>query len=226
MNTLPLLVFDVNETLLDIESLTPFFHRVLGSAEAMREWFAQLVLYSQSLTLSGQYAPFGVLGAEVLRMTAATRHKTVREDDIAELGALVAAMPAWPEVPAALEKLKLAGFRLFTLTNNPLSTLSRQLEKAGLSGFFEKNFSVDPVGSFKPAQSVYHHVANKLTAPPARLCLIACHTWDIIGARSAGWDAAMVLRQGNALLWVGPQPGVVAADLAGAAEKIIRFYQT
>ncbi|MBH0619568.1 haloacid dehalogenase type II, partial [Salmonella enterica] len=62
------LVFDVNETLLDIETLEPLFLRVFGDGAAMRDWFAQLVLHSQSATLAGFYAPFGALGAGVLRM--------------------------------------------------------------------------------------------------------------------------------------------------------------
>ena len=46
------LVFDVNETLIDIESMTPLFERVFGDPQAMREWFNQLVLYSMTATLS------------------------------------------------------------------------------------------------------------------------------------------------------------------------------
>jgi 2-haloacid dehalogenase len=53
----PIIVFDVNETLLDIEILEPLFRRLFGSGHAMREWFAQLILYSEALTLAGAYAP-------------------------------------------------------------------------------------------------------------------------------------------------------------------------
>ena len=44
----PVLVFDVNETLLDIDVLNPIFDRIFGVPGRMREWFAQLILYSQS----------------------------------------------------------------------------------------------------------------------------------------------------------------------------------
>jgi 2-haloacid dehalogenase len=49
----PALVFDVNETLLDLETLTPHFARIFGDGGVMREWFAQLILYSEALTLAG-----------------------------------------------------------------------------------------------------------------------------------------------------------------------------
>ena len=71
-----LLVFDVNETLLDIEVLQPFFLRLYGDAAIMREWFAQLILYSQALSLAGIYKPFGELGAGVLRMVGEIENAT------------------------------------------------------------------------------------------------------------------------------------------------------
>lgn len=44
-----IIVFDVNETLLDIEILNPFFARAFGDAAVMRQWFAELILYSEAL---------------------------------------------------------------------------------------------------------------------------------------------------------------------------------
>ena len=58
-----IIVFDVNETLLDLTTLEPLFERLFGKASMMREWFAQLILYSEALTLSGIYVPFGDLAA-------------------------------------------------------------------------------------------------------------------------------------------------------------------
>ena len=40
----PLLVFDVNQTLLNIDALQPLFQRIFGQPARMREWFAQLIL--------------------------------------------------------------------------------------------------------------------------------------------------------------------------------------
>ena len=47
-------------------------------------------------------------------------------------------MPPHPEVPAALRKLRNAGFRLFTLTNNLLDVQRRQLEHGGIADLFER----------------------------------------------------------------------------------------
>ena len=221
----PIIVFDVNETLLDLEAIRPFFDRVFDDPAAMRLWFAGLITYSEALTLSGVYVPFTDIGGAVLRMLAATRGLTISAADAAELTDRFAAMPPHPEVPAALRRLRDNGFRLFTLTDNTLEINGRQLERAGLIDLFERRFSVDEtVQRHKPAQEAYESVAGALNMDPGDICLIACHVWDTIGAGAAGWQSALILREGNAPLDVGPQPDYIGNDLDAIADQLIKRY--
>jgi hypothetical protein len=68
-----LIVFDVNETLLDLETMEPTFQRIFGDKSAMRLWFADLILYSAALTVAGCYVPFTDIGSAVMKMLADTR---------------------------------------------------------------------------------------------------------------------------------------------------------
>jgi 2-haloacid dehalogenase len=221
----PIIVFDVNETLLDLDAIRPFFDRVFGDPAAMRLWFAGLITYSEALTLAGVYVPFTDIGGAVLRMLAATRGLSITAADAAELTDRFATMPPHPEVPAALRRLRDHGFRLFTLTDNTLAISGRQLEQAGVIDVFERRFSVDEtVRRHKPAQEAYHSVAATLGAGPGGICLIACHVWDTIGASAAGWQSALILRDGNAPLDVGPQPDYIGKDLDAIADQLIERY--
>jgi 2-haloacid dehalogenase len=221
----PVIVFDVNETLLDLDALCPTFDRIFNNPAAMRLWFADLILYSEALTLAGVYVPFTDIGGAVLRMLAATRDITISDADAAELTNRFATMPPHPEVPAALRRLREHGFRLFTLTDNTLEISGRQLERAGVIDVFERRFSVDEtVRRHKPAPEAYHSVAAALEADPGDICLIASHVWDTIGAVAAGWQAALILREGNAPLDVGPQPNYVGKDLDVIADQLIERY--
>lgn len=58
MSDLPLIVFDVNETLLDLRTMEPTFERIFGDEQDMRLWFANFILYSTTLTVAGCYVPF------------------------------------------------------------------------------------------------------------------------------------------------------------------------
>ncbi|MFI8555100.1 haloacid dehalogenase type II [Psychrobacter sp. R86515] len=218
-----IIVFDVNETLLDIDTLTPLFTRVFGKQRVLREWFAQLVLYSQTMTLSGLYTPFGELGVGALQMVANIRQVTLTDADINEFKERMNALPAHPDAAPALTRLRDAGFRLVTLTNSASSASPTPLEKAGLSQYFEQHFSIETVGKFKPAPDTYQLVADTLAVDTSDLCLVACHLWDTIGAQAAGCRGAFLTRPYNAMLNAPnvPVPDLTASDLSTLADLII-----
>jgi 2-haloacid dehalogenase len=221
----PIIVFDVNETLLDLDSINPIFERIFSDPAAMRLWFADLILYSEALTLAGVYVPFTDIGAAVLQMLATTRGITISADDAAELTNRFATMPPHPEVPAALRRLRDHGFRLFTLTDNTLGIAGRQLEHGGIIELFERRFSVDEtVKRHKPAPEAYHSVAATLGLEPGDMCMVASHVWDTLGAGAAGLQTGLILREGNAALPVGPQPDYIGKDLDAIADQLIERY--
>jgi 2-haloacid dehalogenase len=92
------LVFDVNETLIDIEALEPLFARFFGHPGVFREWFGQLVIYSMTVTLADCYTDFFSLGQSALRMLAEIRGVELADGDAAALADAMATMPAHPDV--------------------------------------------------------------------------------------------------------------------------------
>ena len=156
-----------------------------------------------------------------MKMLADTRGIKIGDKDKEELTEKFSTMPSYPEVPAALRKLRNAGFRLFTLTDNLLEVQTRQLEHGGIVDLFERRFSADGVKHHKPSRETYAYVENELGVEPSQLCLVACHTWDTLGAVAAGWRAALIKRVGNDLLGVGPQPQIVGSDLNDVANQLI-----
>ena len=217
------LVFDVNETLIDIEAMTPLFTQIFGNARAMREWFAQLVTYSMTTAISHHYIDFFTLGQAVLRMLAEIHRVHITDDDLHRIKEAMMTMPAQPDVAEALTTLRGNGFRLVTLTNSPPNPHGQSpLEHAGLSGFFERQFSVDACRTYKPDPAVYRHVCQELAVAPPECMMVAAHVWDTIGAQSVGFRAALVTRSGNAPLLAGglPQPTFVVGDLHQLAQRL------
>src|SRR3984957_4540458 len=167
MAALPLIVFDVNETLLDLQTMEPTFERIFGEKSAMRLWFADLILYSAALTVAGCYVPFTDIGSAVMKMLADTRGIKIGDADKKELTDKFSTMPPYPEVPGALHKLRDAGFRLFTLTDNLIEVQGRQLEHGRIMDLFERRFSADGVRRHKPAPEAYRYVERELGTKPA-----------------------------------------------------------
>ena len=221
MAKLPLIVFDVNETLLDLETMEPTFERIFRERGAMRLWFANFIMYSAALTVAGCYVPFTDIGGAVMKMLADTRGIKITDADKKELTEKFSTMPPHAEVPAALRKLRSAGFRLFTLTDNLLEVQTRQLTNGGIVDLFGRRFSADGVKHHKPSREAYAYVEKELGAKASDFCLIACHTWDTLGAVAAGWEAALIKRPGNDVLGVGPQPNIVGDTLDDVANQLI-----
>ena len=219
----PIIVCDVNETLLDLSTLEPLFDRLFGDARILREWFPELILYSQTMTLSGIHVPFGTLAAGTLHMVGANHGVAIAASDVGELKDRIGSMPAHRDVAPALSQLRNAGYRLVTLTNSATGPSPTPLEKAGLSEFLERTFSVEAVGRFKPAPETYAHVAAELGVQTSELCMVACHLWDAIGAQAAGCYGAFVTRPHNAVMPAPgvPQPDFVATDLGDLTQQIM-----
>lgn len=218
------LVFDVNETLIDIDSMAPLFGELFGDERMLREWFGQLVTYSMTTTLAGYYVDFFTLGQGVLRMLAAAHRVTITDDDVARLQAQMRTMPAHPDAAPGLTALCDSGFRLATLTNSPhRPDAPTPLENAGLADYFERQLSVESVRAFKPSPAVYHHACQELGVTPAECMMVAAHVWDTLGAQGVGFSAALITRPGNPPLPVDglPQPDLVAGDLRQLAEQLI-----
>lgn len=226
------LAFDVNELMLDIQHLGPLFHRVFGDKKLVNEWYGQLILYSEAITLAGgPYTPFFTLSKAILKLMGSIHSVSIQQADIDELGVLSATMPAHPDVPAGLKQLKDAGFRLVTLTNSPPDAQIKQLKAAGIDGWFEQLLSVDRVGRYKPATQVYQMAADELIVPTAAICLVSAHLWDNLGAQNAGCQSALVARPGNAppptLEVPGwPAPAAIGPDLPSVATQLIKLWRS
>ena len=216
------IVFDVNETLLDLRALDDDFERVFGDRRAREEWFQQLLQSAFVATITNAYADFGTVGRAALAMVAAKRERTVPEDDARRILAGMRELPPHPEVRAALARLREAGLRLAALTNSTEPVARQQLENADLSTYFEKILSADSVRRLKPAPEPYRMAARELGVEVVQVRLVAAHAWDIAGALRAGCAAAFVQRPGRVLDPLVEPPDVVGRDLTEVAQAILQ----
>jgi 2-haloacid dehalogenase len=219
------LVFDVAESLLDLQTLRPLFQRIFGNGAVVDEWFGETILYSESATITNTFVPFGQLGAGVLRMLGRIHNVAINEADVAELGKGLALLPPHPDVPDSLRKLKAAGYRLVTLTDSPAIPGRGPLQAAGMADLFERQFTAETVRRYKPARETYQLVADAMGTQLSELCMIAAHPWDLIGARTAGCSAALIERVGVAPLILPRlnQPQIVAPTLTEIAAQLVRL---
>ena len=215
------IVFDVNETLLDMSALDPLFADAFGDKGVRRTWFAQTLQNAMAATIAGTYQDFSTMAAAALEMTGRKRGRAIDAERTRRILRGMSALPPHGDVVAGLEALRAAGFRLAVLTNGEEALAEAQLRHARIRDFFELVLSADSVRRFKPAPEIYAMAAERLRSAPSELLLVAAHDWDVAGAMRAGFEGAFVARHGTSLNPLEVRPTIVAPDINGVVEAIV-----
>ena len=222
MKMAAVIVFDLNETLLDMSALDSFFVTVFGDRAARFEWFQTLEgIMLTSITL-GEGRSFSELALAALQMTAEKHQVKLFPENESNLSEAMQQLFPYPEVREGLEMLRANGFRLAALTNGAASIARRQVEFAVLTGYFEKVLSAEDSGELKPSAAAYQYAAKQLGIKTSEILMVAAHPWDIAGALAAGGEAAFIARPNKALNPGGRPPKFHGRDLIEVARQIIK----
>lgn len=222
MPTPKVLIFDVNETLLDLAPLKTSVGKSLrGREDLLPLWFSTMLHYSLVETLSGEYHSFGEIGTAALMMVAETEGINLTYDQAKEaIVTPLRSLPPHPDVIAGLKALRADGFRIVSLTNSSAVGVETQFKNAGLIDLFEKRYSVDSVKKFKPHPDTYRFVLSDLGVQPEEVLMVAAHAWDLAGAKNVGLQTAFIARPGKTLYPNVARPDYVVNDLP-ALRKVL-----
>jgi 2-haloacid dehalogenase len=217
-------IFDVNETMLDLGALDPLFTQWFADPAARKAWFAQTLHFAMTLAATREFRSFGDVGTAALAALARRRGKSLPDDAAARLREALLRLPAHQDVGPALHILRDAGLVTAALSNNPLLVVQQQLHHVGLSPLFAEIMSVDEAGALKPAPEVYEFAVRRLNLAPGSIWMVAAHGWDIAGATRAGLRGAFVARPGQSPDPFAP-PEIIANDLLSTARAILAAEQ-
>jgi len=215
------ILFDINETVLDLTSLKPRFKAAFGNEAVTATWFSMLLHTSTVCALTGVKTDFATLAGAMLDTIAARLGVKLADGLRGEILGGFASLPPHADVIPALTRLRSAGYRTVAFTNSSLKLVTSQIEKAGLTKHYDQILSVEQTGSFKPDAKVYRFAAERLDRPIDELRLIAAHDWDTHGALTAGMLAAYIDRSGAPYHPLYQRPDVYATTMGEVAEQII-----
>ena len=213
------LVFDVNETLLDLTALRVVLAKALGGGEQLAEWFFRLLHGSLVANTTDAFRSFETIGAESLAAVAQKQGLELATHQQEELIAEFRSLPPHSDVPAALARLA-DSYRLIALSNGSPEGIETQLTSAGIVDHFAMIVSVEEVGRFKPHPAPYRHALKRLDIGASDALMVAAHDWDIAGAATVGMPGAFIRRPG--VVWSLPTalPQIVVADTSELADLL------
>ncbi|MEU2718274.1 haloacid dehalogenase type II [Streptomyces sp. NPDC007205] len=219
---LPVLVFDVNETLSDLTPLRGRFEEVGAPGHLLPTWFAGVLRDGFALTAAGAYADFADVARDGLQAALSGLDGWAGDSDAAARHILdgLADLDVHPDVPGGVGKLSDEGYRLTTMTNGSVALTERLLDKAGVLNRFECLSDVSGPRCWKPAAAAYYYAVERAGVRPDQVLMIAVHPWDIDGAQRAGLEGAWLRRGASAYPQTMTPPRHVARDLQELADVL------
>jgi 2-haloacid dehalogenase len=139
------------------------------------------------------------------------------DEEVARLVAEIERLRPFPEVPAALERLR-ARYRLAVLSNGDPDMLEAARAHHGLS--LDHVISVAVANAFKPHVATYTRAAEIVGAPLDQVLFVANHAFDCVGAKAAGMRAAFIDRRGRPFGRWPHQPDLIVPSLTALADAI------
>ena len=221
------LVFDQYGTIVDMqegltEAATPFLKDKGWDGEAHRfvTWWRR-THYENSMIdalCDRGHTPYRQIGHRAVSYVMDRCGITYRQDEVEWLVSQIESLKPFPDVIAALEKLRAAGYKLVILSNGDRD----MLETAGPHiGFpFDEVISVQEAGYFKPHWTTYASAEDIIGEERTSLLFVANHAFDCIGAKSYGMRTAFIDRRRRPFGETPHQPDIIVADFKELAEAM------
>ena len=215
------ILFDINETVLDLSPLKQKFEATLGDAAIASTWFATLLHASTVCALTGVTTGFAELSGLTLDRLASLHRRTLSSAERSDILGSFASLAPHPDVKPALKQLRNCSYGTVAFSNSSRELVSKQIANSGLASLFDLVLSVEETESFKPDARVYKYAAARVGRPIGELRLIAAHDWDTHGAMMAGMKAAYLDRSGAPYNPLYRRPQISGTTMGGLVDRII-----
>ncbi len=220
------LMFDLYGTLVDMQSgltnaVTPYLQQKgwPGRPDALVTWWRRTHFENSMIDalLHRDHTPYREIGERALGYTLERAGIEYSEEDVEALVARIEHLEPFPEVVAALEKLK-TRYQLTILSNGDPDML--EAARPHLQVEFDRIISVAAAGSFKPHVATYRMAAEILGSPPDAILFVANHAFDCVGAKAYGMRTCFVDRRKRPFGDWPYQPDLTVGDFAELARRL------
>lgn len=216
------LVFDAYGTLFDVHAVIQRCETFWpGKGAALSQlWRTKQLEYSWQRSLMDRYLPFSKVTREALAYACEALALPLDEARTRALMDEYQNLAAYPDVPAALEQLKLGGRKLAILTNGSPDMIEPLVNNRGLERSFDAVLSVEDLKVFKPAPRAYKLAVDRLRVPASAIGFVSSNCWDALGAKSFGFRVFWINRAGAPVDRLGFQPDGILRTLGDLPEKL------
>jgi len=226
-STVKVCMFDQYGTVVDmqsglVEAATPFLRAKgwLGNPNSFVTWWRR-THYENSMIdalLHRQHTPYRDIGERSVAFVMDRAGLQHTADEVRALVDHIVRLRPFPEVPAALDRLR-TRYRLVVLSNGDPDMLENARQYHGVA--FEQVISVATANAFKPHVATYTKAAEIVGVAMHEVLFIANHAFDCIGAKSAGMRTAFIDRRQRPFGATPHQPDILVPSMAALADLLV-----
>lgn len=222
MSAAQAIVFDLYGTLYDVHSVVQQCDAAYPGrgVDISTMWRQKQLEYTWLRSLMGQYISFEQATHDALVYTCNHLRLDLDETTCAVLCNAYLDLSPYPEVPAALQRLKDMGLPLAILSNGSVFSIDSVVKNSGLQEYFSHLLSVECVRVFKPDPRVYTLACQALDLPAPQILFVSSNAWDASGASHFGFDVCWVNRRDNTFDELGTAPSYVVRGLDEVPELV------
>src|SRR5258708_10714792 len=201
------------------EAVTPFLERKgwPGNPNSFVTWWRRTHFENSMIDAlcDRGHTPYRQIGERAVAYVMDRCGISYTQDEVRWLVSAIEKLKPFPDVVAALARLRAKGYKLAILSNGDRD----MLEAAGPHiGFpFDHVISVEEAGYFKPHWKTYAQAAEIIGDDRSSILFVANHAFDCIGAKSYGMRPAVIDRRKRPFGQTPHQPDLVVADFAELA---------
>lgn len=191
-----------------------------GDPDAFVTWWRRTHFENSMIDalLQREHTPYREIGHRAVALVMHRAGIKYTRDEVRYLVGEIEKLKPFPEVPAALAKLK-ARYRLVVLSNGDPDMLETAKDHHQLP--FDRVISVAEANAFKPHVATYTKAAEILGLRMDQILFVANHAFDVIGAKSAGMRTAMINRRNRPFEETPHQPDICVSTMQALADAIV-----
>ena len=197
MKKIKAIIFDAYGTLFDVNSAAEKYKDKIGDKweSFANYWRTTQLEYTWLRSLMSRHKDFWQVTKDSLdkSMEAFKIDSSMR----GYLLDLYKILSTFPEVKEVLSKLKEKNYKLAILSNGTPTLLNELVKSNNLEGIFDKIFSIEQVGIYKPSSKVYDIPIQKYKIQKDEVMFLSANTWDVSGAGNYGYKSVWVNRNNN-----------------------------
>jgi 2-haloacid dehalogenase len=221
------LAFDQYGTIVDMqrgltEAVTPFLKKKgwEGDPGSFVTWWRRTHFENSMIDalLDRGHTPYRQIGHRAVSYVMDRCRIGYTQEEVRWLVGQIETLKPFPDVVAALGKLRGAGYKLAILSNGDRD----MLEAAGPHiGFpFDHVISVQEAGYFKPHWKTYAKAEEIIGEERTSILFVANHAFDCIGAKAYGMRSAFIDRRKRPFGETPHQPDLVVGNFAELAAAL------